>query len=58
MDSYCSVGKYVKLECRWIDVSIRYGVNSYTVEKWKKTFKIRDEINEEGNISIEEILGV
>jgi putative nucleotidyltransferase with HDIG domain len=58
MDSYCSVDQYVKLESRWIDVSIRYGVNSYTVEKWKKTYKIRDGINQEGNISIEEILGV
>jgi len=58
MDSYCSVNNYVKLECRWIDVSIRYGVNSYTVEKWKQTYKIRDEINQECNISIEEILGV
>ena len=58
MDSYCSVDKYVTLECRWIDVSIRYGVNNYTVEKWKQTYKIRDEINKENNISIEEILGV
>jgi putative nucleotidyltransferase with HDIG domain len=58
MDSYCSVDKYVKLESRWVDVSIRYGVNSFTVNKWKQTYKIRDEINKQCNISIEEILGV
>jgi putative nucleotidyltransferase with HDIG domain len=57
-DSYCSVNNYVKLECRWIDVSIRYGVNNYTVGKWKQTYKIRDEINQECNLSVEEILGV
>lgn len=58
MDSYCSIDKYVKLESRWIDVSIRYGVNSYTVEKWKQIYKIRDEINKNSNISIERLLGV
>jgi putative nucleotidyltransferase with HDIG domain len=58
MDSYCSIDQYVKLACRWIDVSIRYGINNYTVEKWKKTYKMRDEINLECNLSIEEILGV
>jgi len=33
---------YSKVDTRLIDVALRYGINEYTIEKWKALYKIKD----------------
>jgi hypothetical protein len=43
-DSTCLPDGPVLMEKRFIDVTIRYGFNSYTVEKWRAFFDIKASI--------------
>lgn len=44
------------LEKRFIDVTIRYGIHPFTVERWKKTFEIKAYFEEKTDCSIYELL--
>lgn len=47
---------YCLMEKRMIDVALRYGVNDFTQEKWKKTFLIKDYFEEKIGTSIYNLL--
>lgn len=55
-DGYGFINGFISLEKRWIDAAIRLGINELTINKWKKMYEIRDEINKVYKIDIEEIL--
>ena len=57
-DSYGSAEGYTKMEERWVDVSIRNGINDFIIEKWKKIYEIKNRIEIRYNINIEELLGL
>jgi hypothetical protein len=57
-DSYGFVDGFIKMECRWVDVAIRYGINENTVNKWKRMYEIRNRINDEYQINIEKLLNI
>lgn len=44
------------LEKRFVDVTIRYGIHPFTVERWKKTFEIKAYFEEKTDCSIYELL--
>lgn len=44
------------LEKRFVDVTIRYGIRPFTVERWEKTFKIKAYFEEITGCSIYELL--
>jgi hypothetical protein len=43
-DSICMSEGPVLMEKRFVDVTMRYGFNSYTIEKWRAFFDIKDSI--------------
>jgi putative nucleotidyltransferase with HDIG domain len=57
-DSYASADGFVRMECRWIDVTIRSGFNEYTIAKWETLLGLKKRIENEYSIDIEEILGI
>lgn len=44
------------LEKRFVDVTIRYGIHPFTVERWKKIFEIKAYFEEKTDCSIYELL--
>ena len=44
------------LEKRFVDVSIRYGLHEYTLERWNKTYEYKAYFEEKIGRSIYEIL--
>ena len=44
------------LEKRFVDVTIRYGVHPYTVDRWKKILEIKSDFEEKIQCSIYELL--
>ncbi len=40
-DSLATASGFVLMEKRMMDVALRYGVNQFSVRKWRKTFEIR-----------------
>lgn len=44
------------LETRMIDVALRHGTNEFTVDKWKATFRIKEEFETEMGMSIYAVL--
>jgi len=42
-DSLAMAEGFVLMEKRMMDVALRYGVNEFSVRKWRKTFEIRDD---------------
>jgi len=44
------------LEQRFVDVSLRYSINKYTIPKWKATIQIKEEFEEKIGQSIYKIL--
>lgn len=57
-DSYGMHEGFIPLEKRWIDVTIRLGINQYTTEKWNKIYEFRKQLNTEYKIDIEQILKI
>lgn len=57
-DGYGFVNGFTSLEKRWIDAALRLGINEYTINKWKKMYLIRNQINNDYNINIDEILEI
>ena len=47
---------FCTLEKRFVDVTIRYGVHPYTVDRWKKILEIRSDFEEKIQCSIYELL--
>lgn len=57
-DSLALPDGFCLLETRFVDVALRYGVNEYTVEKWKTIFEIKEHFEKIMGKSIYEVLGV
>jgi len=57
-DGYGFVDGFTSLEKRWIDAALRLGINEYTINKWKKMYAIRNQLNTDYNINIDEILEI
>jgi len=57
-DSMATDKGFVRMEVRWVDVSLRYGINTLTVDKWRMMFALRDTLNRRYGIDIEGLLGV
>lgn len=57
-DSMATDKGFVKMEVRWVDVGLRYGVNAMTTEKWRLMFALRDSLNHRYGIDLEGLLGV
>ena len=57
-DSLALPDGFCLLETRFVDVALRYGVNQYTVEKWKTIFEIKEYFEDIMGKSIYEVLGV
>ena len=44
------------MEKRMMDVALRYGVNEYSVRKWRRTFEIRDDFEERMGCTVYSLL--
>jgi hypothetical protein len=47
---------FCMVEKRFIDVALRYGVNQYSVEKWKKTIELKEYFDGKTGCSIYTLL--
>lgn len=57
-DSLALPDKFCLLETRFVDVALRYGVNEFTVQKWKKILEIKDHFDKITGQDIYDILEV
>jgi hypothetical protein len=57
-DSVASAKGFVKMEVRWVDVTIGNGVNDFVVQKWKKIKEIKSALNNKYNMNIDSLLGI
>ena len=55
-DSYATSNGFVNMETRWVDVVIRNGFNKFTIDKWKKIYDIKHEIEEKYSIRIDKYI--
>ncbi len=55
-DSLAMAEGFVLMEKRMMDVALRYGVNDFSVRKWRKTFEIRDDFEQEMGCSVYSLL--
>jgi hypothetical protein len=55
-DAICLPSGPVLMEKRLVDVTIRYGFNDFTVEKWRAFFKIKQDYEDTIGCSIYAIL--
>ncbi len=55
-DSLAMASGFVLMEKRMMDVALRYGVNEFTVPKWRKTFEIRSDFEERMGCSVYSLL--
>lgn len=51
-DSLALPGGFCLLEKRFVDVTMRYGVHPFTVDRWKKIFEIKEYFEKKLNASI------
>ncbi len=57
-DGYGFASGFVTWEKRWIEAAIRLGINDLTIEKWKKMYELKSEIESRYSCNIERILGL
>lgn len=57
-DSLALPDKFCLLETRFIDVALRYGVNEFSVAKWKRILEIKEYFDKITGKDIYDILGV
>ena len=55
-DSLALPTGFCLLEKRFVDVTLRYGVHPYTVERWKAVFAIKEHFEEMMGCSIYDVL--
>jgi hypothetical protein len=55
-DALADANGFVLIEKRMLDVTLRYGVNRYTVAKWRATLAIRDDFEAAIGCSIYSLL--
>jgi hypothetical protein len=55
-DSLAIHSGFCLLEKRFVDVSLRYGVNEHVVPRWKAIFDLKDYFEKRGDFSIYDIL--
>ena len=46
------------LEKRFVDVAIRYGIHSFTIDRWKKTLEIKDMFESKAGCAIYDLIEV
>lgn len=55
-DSLATASGFVLMEKRMMDVALRYGVNEFSVRKWRKTFEIRSDFEKRMGCAVYSIL--
>ena len=55
-DSLAMERGFVLMEKRMMDVALRYGVNEFSVRKWRRTFEIRSDFEERMGCSVYSLL--
>lgn len=51
-DSCAGSTGFIKMEERWIDITIRKGINEYTIPKWKKLLSLQEKFRLEYDVEI------
>lgn len=55
-DALADKNGFCILEKRFVDVTIRYGIHPYTIERWKRTLELKDYFSKQCGVSVYRLL--
>jgi len=58
VDGLADSNGFVRLEIRWVDISIRNGINQHVIDKWKTITNIMTKFEKQYSISIYKLLSI